>query len=304
MTDPQLDFIDCAPSAHASRGHRMAYWHWGDAHSSHVVLCVHGLTRQGRDFDVLAQAVCERAGQQGQSVRVVCPDVVGRGRSDWLSDPQDYQLFTYVADMLALVQTLNAQRLDWVGTSMGGLVGMAVAALPDGVRPAALSRLILNDVGPELAWPALARIGQYVGQTGVFETVEQAAQALWAISSTFGPHTPLQWLALTRPMLKPLGDGSGRWTLHYDPAVALAFKALTPDAARAAQAQMWQAYERIAVRTLVLRGAQSDLLTPDCARRMTQCGPRAQLREFDGVGHAPTLVAPDQIAAVLEFLWP
>ncbi|GAB4211360.1 MAG: hypothetical protein Fur007_01480 [Rhodoferax sp.] len=264
---------------------------------------MHGLTRQGRDFDVLAQALCAHAQQRGEPLCVVCPDVVGRGRSDWLQDPQDYQLPTYVTDMLALIQALAPQRLDWLGTSMGGLIGMALASLPDGVRPAALRSLILNDVGPALQWSALVRIGQYLGRTGAFDDETQAAQALWAVSSSFGPHTPEQWLALTRPMLKPLGDGTGRLTLHYDPALAQPFKALTPEAAQAAEALMWQAYDHIVVPTLLVRGAESDLLSTTTAQQMTQRGPRAQLIEFAGVGHAPTFVVPEQIRPVRDFLW-
>jgi len=296
MLEPTLEFIAC-PDPHAS--HRMAYWQWGHPQADHLVLCVHGLTRQGRDFDTLARALCTAA--HGR-IRVVCPDVVGRGRSDWLTDAQDYQLSTYVADMLVLLGQLKPATLDWLGTSMGGLIGMALASLPDVPAFARVRRLVLNDVGPTIEWQALQRIGQYLGKVGVFETEQQAADALWAIASSFGPHTPAQWLALTRPQLKPLADGSGRFTLRYDPALAQPFLAITPETAAQGQAQLWQAYDRITAQTLLVRGAESDLLSRQTAQEMTQRGPRAELIEFDGVGHAPTFVADDQVQTVCSFL--
>lgn len=299
MFEPTLEFVTCPDP---QGGHRMAYWQWGQPDSAHVVLCVHGLTRQGRDFDVLAQSLCQRAFDAGHSLRVVCPDVAGRGKSDWLKDPALYQIPTYAADMLALLAQLNAGTLDWLGTSMGGLIGMVVAGFPEAPPFAKVRRLVLNDVGPVIEWQALQRIGQYLGKTGAFASEQQAADALWAIATSFGPHTPAQWLALTRPMLKPLGDGSGRLTLHYDPALAEPFKALTAESAAQGEALLWHAYDQITAQTLLVRGAESDLLSPQTAQAMTRRGPKARLLEFAGVGHAPTFVADDQVQAVLSFL--
>lgn len=279
----------------------MAYAQWGAADAAHVVVCVHGLSRQGRDFDVLAQALVDRA---AQPLRVVCPDVVGRGGSDWLKDPAGYQIPAYAADMLALLAQLHQQApiatLDWVGTSMGGLIGLALCGQPGLPLPRPVRRLVLNDVGPAIQWQALARIGTYLGSTGRFGTVQQAADAMWAISTSFGPHTPEQWLALSRPMVKPLAEGG--FTLHYDPAIAVPFRSLTQEAAAAGEAALWQLYDHIGAETLLLRGAQSDLLSRETAQAMTQRGPKARLVEFAGVGHAPTLVADDQVAAVASFL--
>ena len=280
----------------------MAYWQWGHVDSAHVVLCVHGLTRQGRDFDVLAKAICQHATDAGKRIRVVCPDVAGRGQSDWLKDPTLYQIPTYAADMLALLGHLKADTLDWVGTSMGGLIGMVVAALPEAPAYAKVRRLVLNDVGPALELQALQRIGQYLGKTGVFETEQQAADALWLIASSFGPHSPEQWLALTRPLLKPLNDGSGHLTLHYDPALAEPFKSITAEAAAQGEDMMWQLYDQITAQTLLVRGAESDLLSSATALAMTKRGPQARLVEFVGVGHAPTFVADNQVQTVLSFL--
>ena len=299
MFEPTLEFVTCPDP---QGGHRMAYWQWGQPDSAHLVLCVHGLTRQGRDFDVLARALCQRASDAGQTLRVVCPDVAGRGQSDWLKDPALYQVASYAADMLALLAQLKPATLDWLGTSMGGLIGMVVAGWPDAPPYARVRHLVLNDVGPVIEWQALQRIGQYLGKTGAFESEQQAADALWAIASSFGPHTPAQWLALSRPQLKPLSDGSGRLTLHYDPALAAPFKAITVEAAAQGEALLWQAYDQINAQTLLVRGADSDLLSHDTARAMTQRGPKAHLIEFAGVGHAPTFVASDQVHAVTSFL--
>ncbi len=279
----------------------MAYWEWnatGNPAHPHVVLCVHGLTRQGRDFDTLARALSRHA-------RVVCPDVVGRGHSNWLADPAGYQIPVYAGDMLSLLAHLHQeapiQTLDWVGTSMGGLIGMAVCGHPGLPLPVPVRRLVLNDVGPVLEWDALERIGQYLGVPVRFASVEEGAAALWNTSSSFGPHTPEQWLELSRPMLRR-PEGSNHWGMHYDPAIAGPFRSLQREAAVEGEAQLWQLYDRIAAQTLLLRGAESDLLSHATAQAMAQRGPRPEVREFAKVGHAPTLVAPDQVAAVCDFL--
>ncbi|MFP5399573.1 MAG: alpha/beta fold hydrolase, partial [Gammaproteobacteria bacterium] len=171
MTEPRLNHVQCLDG----RGlHRMAYWEWGDAANPRVLVCVHGLTRQGRDFDTLARALADE-------YRVVCPDVVGRGRSDWLADPAGYAIPHYVADMVTLLARLDATTLDWVGTSMGGLIGMSLASLPAaGGSP--IRRLVLNDVGPTIEPAALQRIGTYVGQPVRWASLDEAADYLWSIS--------------------------------------------------------------------------------------------------------------------------
>jgi pimeloyl-ACP methyl ester carboxylesterase len=284
--EPRLRHVQCLDA----RGlHRMAYWEWGRPDNGRVLVCVHGLSRQGRDFDTLAQDLCG-------SYRVVCPDVVGRGRSDWLTDPSGYTIAGYVGDMVTLLARLDAESVDWVGTSMGGLIGLGVAALAG----SPVRRLVLNDVGPSIQPEALARIGQYLGAPVRFSSLEQAADALWAISRTFGPHSREDWLRLTAPQIRP--DGQGGFVPHYDPAIAVPFKAMTPEMAAAGEAALWIAYEQLRCPTLLLRGAESDLLSAQTALQMTQRGPRARLCEFPGVGHAPTLVAVDQRQAVKDFL--
>ncbi|MBN8492480.1 MAG: alpha/beta hydrolase [Burkholderiales bacterium] len=289
MNEPVLRDVQCLDA----RGlHRMAYWQWGDAANPKVLVCVHGLTRQGRDFDTLARAL-------QHDYRVVCPDVVGRGRSDWLADPAGYGVPTYVTDMVTLLARLDAQVVDWVGTSMGGLIGMGVASLAG----TPIRKLVLNDVGPSIEPVALQRIAAYVGQPGFWRTLDEAADAAWALSQGFGPHSREQWLALTAPQLKPATqDGVEGFKAHYDPGIAVPIRAVTPALAQAGEAMLWQAYDRIQATTLLLRGAQSDLLSPQTAAAMTQRGPRAQLHEFAGVGHAPTLVQAEQIEVLRRFL--
>jgi len=285
VSEPRLLDVSCL----SGRGlHRMAYWEWGDPANDTVLMCVHGLTRQGRDFDVVARTMVDH-------YRVVCPDVVGRGRSDWLRDPMGYALPQYAADMVTLLARLNARTVHWLGTSMGGVIGLGVAAL----QGSPVSKLVLNDVGPRLDPAGIARIGGYVGQIRRWNTLDEAADAIWAISTGFGPHSREQWLELTRPQLKADGEAL---VPRSDPAIAVPFKALTSEAAAAGEAALWQAYDAVRCPTLLLRGAQSDLLSRDTAREMTERGPRAQLVELAGVGHAPTLVQPDQVRAVREFL--
>lgn len=301
-TQPQLCFVTCPGASRTDTStHRMAYWAWGNPASEQVVVCVHGLSRQGRDFDTLAQALSQHA-------YVVCPDVVGRGQSDWLADAKGYQVFTYASDMVMLMQQLRAQRkteglltIDWVGTSMGGLIGLTLSSLPRDVTGITLRKMVLNDVGPRLNHEALVRIGEYLGKPMTFATEQAAADYLWSISTSFGPHTPEQWMALSRPMLKPAPQGDG-WVLHYDPAIAEPFRSLSAEAATSGEAMLWQIYDQLTCEMLVVRGSESDLLIPETAQAMTQRGPKARLFEVPGVGHAPTLVARDQVQALTTFL--
>jgi len=285
MIEPRLKHVQCLDTR---RLHRMAYWEWGDPTNPRALVCVHGLTRQARDFDTLALSLSGH-------YRVVCADVVGRGESDWLLDPSGYQIATYVADMVTLLARVDAEIVHWVGTSMGGLIGMGLAGLPG----SPIKRLVLNDVGPVIQPEAVQRIGAYLGLPLRWESVDAAADYMQSISKGFGPHTREQWLALTRPMLR--ADGAG-FKPHYDPAIAVPFRAVTPEVAAAGEAMLWRSFDSIACPTLLLRGAQSDLLSRETALAMTQRGPRAKLLEFEGVGHAPMLVVDDQIDAVRGFL--
>lgn len=305
LQQPELRFLAVggpAPRQGATR--RMAYWNWpcDDPSSRRVVICVHGLSRQGRDFDTLARRLSSFA-------RVIAVDVAGRGHSDWLADPMLYQVPTYVADLMALLSAVQEEQsdlaVDWVGTSMGGLIGMAVAAQP----AAGLRHLVLNDVGPVIQWTALQRIGDYLGKDPVFASRAEAFSYLASISTGFGAHTEQDWATLNEAMLRERAGGYG---LHYDPAIAKPLQALlgmTDQAAlqtmlRSSEEQLWQIYDTISCNTLLLRGAESDLLTVETAQAMTQRGPSAHLVTFQAVGHAPTLMAAEQVDAIHDFLKP
>jgi pimeloyl-ACP methyl ester carboxylesterase len=266
----------------------MHYTEWGDPRNPNVLICVHGLTRVGRDFDRLARALADR-------YRVVCPDVAGRGASDWLRNPMLYQIPQYASDMVALIARLDVETVHWVGTSMGGLIGMTLAGQPQ----SPITRLVLNDVGPRLDPAAVARIGEYVGRPIRFTDLEQATDYITSISASFGLRTREQWREITVSALRAEGD---HYVLHYDPALAVPFRSATPEAIAAGEAALWRLYDAIACPTLLLRGESSDLLSKQTAVEMTARGPRARLIEVPGVGHAPMLFDPPQIAYVRDFL--
>jgi len=265
--------------------HRMAYVEWGAPDNPHVLVCVHGLTRCARDFDFLARELCGH-------YRVVCPDVPGRGDSDWLKNPMEYVVPTYVSDMVTLTARLGVECVHWVGTSMGGIVGMALASLPE----TPITRLVLNDVGPVITALSLERIGTYVGKAPRFPSVDAAEQYVRAVSASFGPHSDDQWRFLTEHVVRREADGGYR--MHYDPALAVPFAAQKQDN----DIELWSVYDAVRCPTLVVRGEHSDLLTRDTAAQMASRGPRAKLAEIPGIGHAPTLMHADQIAVVREFL--
>ena len=265
--------------------HRMAYTEWGAADNPQVLICVHGLSRNGRDFDVLAQALAA-------DYRVICPDIVGRGRSDWLRDAANYGIAQYVADMIVLIARLNVDSVAWLGTSMGGLIGMVLASL----EGTPISRLLLNDVGPVIAAESIKRIGDYIGRTPRFENLADSEQYIRRVSAPFGRLTDEQWQHLTESSVRLSADG--RFELRFDAAgIAESFRRATT----AGEIDLWPIYDRIACPTLVVRGAESDLLSRETARAMTQCGPRPELVEVPGVGHAPMFMDEAQIAIARRF---
>jgi pimeloyl-ACP methyl ester carboxylesterase len=263
--------------------HRVTYYEWGDAENPRVVMCVHGLTRNGRDFDMLARALAPQ-------FRVVCPDVAGRGLSQWLAHKQDYGYPLYLADMAAVVARTGVDKVDWVGTSMGGLIGMMLAAQPE----TPIRRLLLNDIGPFIPRTALERLALYVGKAPPFATFEALEHYLRMVMAPFGALTDEQWRHLATHSSRRNDDGT--FSLSYDPGIANAFVAPPQDVV------LWPVWDAIRAPTLVVRGKESDLLLRETAEEMTQRGPRAQLVELDGIGHAPALMAEDQIAVVREFL--
>ncbi len=293
---PELTHVTCPDPAGPRQ---LALWNWpaANGNNSHVTLCVHGLTRQGRDFDELAKDL-------SRDRRVVALDVTGRGQSDWLRDPMRYQIPTYVQDMAPVLRHLCDQgmkTLDWVGTSMGGLIGLGVCGYLGAQWP--VRRLVLNDASPALEWQGIARIQSYLGKQMEFESLQAAADAMWSVSQGFGPHTSEQWLALSAPMCRPVDSGhpNDRVRLHFDPDIAKALATATPETTAQGAELLWGLYDTITSKTLMLRGAQSDFLTAATAQAMGERGPRATVIELAGIGHAPTLVAPDQRAAIRHF---
>jgi len=263
--------------------HRMAYGEWGERSNPKVLVCVHGLSRNGRDFDALAQALAS-------DYRVICPDVVGRGRSDWLRDPTGYTIPQYVADMMVLIARLDVETVHWLGTSMGGLIGMVLASLEN----TPVTRLLLNDVGPEISSASIRRIGEYIGRAPKFDSYDDAEKYIRLVSAPFGTLTNEQWRQLTESSLRLTPDG--RHELCYDPGIGETFR-------RDAEAfDLWPIYDRVRCPTLVMRGAESDLLTPQTVRAMGARGPRPTVVEVPGVGHAPMFMDEAQIACVRDFL--
>lgn len=269
--------------------HHMHYYQWGAADNPRVLICVHGLTRNGRDFDDLARTLAAH-------YRVICPDVVGRGLSEHLRDATNYAITQYVADMVTLIARLDVESVDWLGTSMGGLIGMALAAQPQ----TPIRRLILNDVGPYLDASALQRIAAYVGEDPCWPSFAAAHAAIQAVSASFGNLSPAQWQALSASSVYE--DAAGHYRFRYDPRIAEPFKAQLAALAPGEGIDLWSLYAAIACPTLAIRGVNSDLLSRENWRRMAECGPRAQLVELPEVGHAPMFHDAAQIAVVENFL--
>jgi pimeloyl-ACP methyl ester carboxylesterase len=267
--------------------HRMHYTDWGDPANPRIVVCVHGLTRNGRDFDDLARAL-------ENDFRVVCPDIVGRGRSDWLEEKQGYGYPQYSADVTALLARVTAgggKTIFWVGTSMGGILGMLLASYPR----SPIARLVVNDVGILIPKGALARIGAYLGKSPQFDSLEEMEALVRLISAPFGTLTDQQWRHLTVHGARR--HDNGKWTMGYDPGIAAPF-----EQAAATDIDLSRYWDAIACPTLLLRGEESDILPRDIALEMTRRGPKPKLVEFASVGHAPMLMAAGQIAVVRDFL--
>lgn len=286
MMQPRIKMVQCLSPTGL---HRMAYQSWGDDDNPRVLVCVHGVTRVSDDFDRLAESLSEH-------YRVICPDVVGRGRSDWLRDPRHYIVPQYVSDMVTLIARLDVTQVDWVGTSMGGLIGMGLAALPD----SPVRKMVINDIGPNLNFPALSRIGEYIAQDVRFDSFEAGRDYIRTVSAPFGTHSDDEWDKLARDVLRK--DNEGSWRRHYDLAIAKGFEGITEESTKRGEAALWAAYDAIRAPVLLVRGSESDLLTRETAQAMTERGPCAQLAEIPGVGHAPTFMHDDQIALVKNFL--
>lgn len=281
--------------------HRLAYTEWGNPSNPHVAVCVHGLTRNSRDFDFLAIAL-------ENDCHVVCPDIAGRGKSDWLAHSEDYSYPVYLSDMAALLARIgpgtrvsrfiarllrlpSERYIDWVGTSMGGLIGMMLAAQPK----SPIRRLIMNDVGWLVPAEALRRLGDYVGKNPRFASLEEFEANYRKVCATFGPLTDAQWRHLVTHSMKKFDDGS--YGFKYDPKIGEPFKS-----GFFQDVDLWQIWEKVRCPVLILRGAESDLLLKETAVKMCERKARTELVEFPGIGHAPMLMSSDQIKTLRDFL--
>ena len=266
----------------------VAYWDWEGPPGARVVVCVHGLTRNAHDFDMLAQSL-------SADCRVICLDMPGRGRSDWLNDSDGYGFPLYLSVAAALCARLDVAAIDWIGTSMGGLIGMFFAGLPR----SPVRRLVMNDVGPFVPKAGLERIGATVGTDPSFSSRDELERYLRTTYAAFGPLSDAQWRHLAAYSSRTRTDG--RLGLAYDPRLGEAFRPGAPTGP-VKDLDLWPFYDRLRCPTLVFRGANSDVLLPADAAAMAQRGPRAQVIEFPGIGHAPALMATDQIGAIRDFL--
>jgi pimeloyl-ACP methyl ester carboxylesterase len=290
--------------------HRIAYTDWGDAANPHAVLCVHGLARNSRDFDFIAAALA-------RDCRVVCMDVAGRGESEWLDNKSDYTFSTYQNDAAAMLARATAPapakwfarragevKLDWVGTSMGGLIGMFLAAK----RGSPIRRLVLNDVGALIPWSALFRMKGYITRGRRFASVQEVEDYLREVCAPFGPLTDAQWRHLaTHSARREDGAQSAPYVLRYDPGIGEGLHGhidpefpIGPDLLRGID--LWNVWSKLDCPTLVLRGADSEVLLPKTLAEMRERKPDLEVVEFEGVGHAPALVSAEQIRVVREFL--
>ncbi|MEK6244774.1 MAG: alpha/beta hydrolase [Pseudomonadota bacterium] len=312
----QGSFLSLSPGGF----HRIAYVDWGNPASDHVVVCVHGLARNSRDFDFLARDLADRC-------RVVCPDVVGRGDSEWLADRGDYSFSTYLSDAAALIARISApaapasfgtfrarrgaapapKRIDWVGTSMGGLIGMLLAAK----RGSPIRRLVLNDIGPFIPWSALYRLKGYVSGGSSFRSMAEVEAYLREACAQFGPLTDEQWRHLAEHSVIPVDQSAGAgaaYQLRYDPGIGDTMRGGRRDPEFPmgpnflSGIDLWATWAEIRCPTLVLRGAESDVLSHDTLLQMQALRPGVEVLELPGIGHAPALMSYDQIAVVREFL--
>ncbi len=294
--------------------HEVAYTEWGSPNASRLVFCVHGFTRNSRDFDALAASLAD-------SCHVVCMDVAGRGQSEWLHHKGDYSFGLYLADAAALLARVTApaqasrirrmlggshrpprRHVDWVGTSMGGLMGMMLAAK----RHSPIRRLVLNDVGPLIPWPALLRMKQaYSGAHVTFATVDDAEAYLREACASFGPLSDAQWRRVAQH--STIRRAAGIYVLAFDPAIITHMRGGSVAGVEFGSeflygVDLWPTYDAIRCPVLVVRGAESKLLLKSTAAEMMRRCPKAQLAEFAGVGHAPWLMTENQIKVVRDFL--
>ena len=286
--NPELKSFPVTVSEFNKQARNIGYWQWGDVNNPKKLFCVHGLTRNGRDFDYLAKELSSQ-------YHVICPDVAGRGKSDWLKDKNAYNIFTYAHDLTQLIMNLKITKLDWVGTSMGGMIGFIVAS-----STSFIEKFVVNDVGPLLPKAALYRIAQYTGSNPKFENWADAEKFMRIIYQPWCIKKEEHWQHIKEISFKRDDDGNLMFT--YDPGIGAPFRDENGKIKVMEDISLWEFWEKIKAKTLVLRGTESDLLSKEIADKMTQTGPQAKLIELEGIGHAPSLYEADQIKIVKDFL--
>jgi pimeloyl-ACP methyl ester carboxylesterase len=272
------------PCPHPKGEHMISLAEWGREDAPRTAICVHGLTRNGRDFDRLAAALADHW-------RVVAIDVVGRGKSDWLEDPLGYNYRQYVVDVAAIIQRLKLWSVDWIGTSMGGIIGMMIAAQ----EHSPIKRLVLNDVGPLLTASALRRIAAYLAEPKSFASVAEVEAYMRSIYAPFGELPDAEWMHMAEHGCRR--DQDGRLWLAHDPKIAEAALSVTDK-----NIELWDFWDKIHCPVLLLRGELSDLVSRETAAEMARRGPRATVIEIPKVGHAPALRTADQIHLIRDWL--
>ncbi len=280
----KYEYIECK---NPNGQHRMAYTQWGDPDNKRVLICVHGFSRTGRDFDYLAAALQEK-------YRIICPDIVGRGKSDWLSNSSDYGLPVYISDMLTLINQLNLSNIDWVGTSMGGLIGMFIASQKDSL----INRLVMNDIGPEIVPESLKRwAGKYLSQGKPdFENLTQVTEYVREFYSGYGSLTDSEWEHIAKHTVKNTSEG--KYQLHYDLSITDMFRVSTGELK---PVDFWQTWSSVSCPVLLLHGEESFLLLPETIQKMQSIHPQITVKHFP-CGHNPPLLSIDQIEAIAEWL--
>ncbi len=268
--------------------HRMAYTQWGNPNNKRVLICVHGLSRTGRDFDYLAAALQEK-------YRIICPDIVGRGKSDWLSNSSDYGLPVYISDMLTLINQLNLSNIDWIGTSMGGLIGMFIASQKNSI----INRLVINDIGPEISAESLRRLGEKFLSQGKpdFDNWSQVIEYVREFYSNYGALNDSEWEHIAKHTVKKTSQG--KYQLHYDLSIIDMFRVSTGELK---PVDLWQTWSSVSCPVLLLHGEESDLLLPETIQKMLSTHPQISVKHFPNCGHAPALFAVEQIEAIADWL--
>jgi len=290
LIEPEIKEFD-APDPKGKGTHKIVYYQWGDDAAKEVIFCVHGLTRTGRDFDYLASALAS-----SKDVRVIAPDVAGRGKSQWLKKPSWYGYPTYMADMIALIKHLKLEKVKWVGTSMGGLIGILIAAY----HPRIISKMVLNDIGPFIPKKSLNRLASYVGKDINFKDMNDASKYLKTIMEGFGITKEEHWNHILKHTF--ILGSEARYHFAYDPKIAAPFRNILGRPKKMPDMDFSEVWEKVDCPMFVIRGGDSDLLLRETSIEMKEHKFVEEVVELPGIGHAPSLMEEEQIELIEKWL--